>query len=152
MPSGTATRITEEAASLPTPIAMGAKSPAETAITANQNDTAPWCSRSLAERAYAQVEALPRHGAGRCHVTVRGAGEVWFGAAMYQEGSGPLFSHMHMITPGIAASLTPPSVQRPQRAEQVASVDEAARVAVQRRRLRAPRLHLPALHLPHRHA
>jgi hypothetical protein len=54
---------------------------------------------------------------------------------------------MHMITPGIAASLTPTSVERTPR-------PEAAPRA--RRRLRVPQVLLqvghPHLHLPQRHA
>jgi hypothetical protein len=62
---------------------------------------------------------------------------------------------MHMITPGIAASLTPTTVERPQRAQrkqQVPSVTEAAPAPAPRRRLRVPRLHLPGIHVPHGHA
>ena len=49
---------------------------------------------------------------------------------------------MHMITPGVAASLTPTSLERPERATRA------------RRRLRMPhlRLHLPHVRLPQRHA
>jgi len=52
---------------------------------------------------------------------------------------------MHMITPGIAASLTPKSVERTQRTE------PAPRA---RRRLRVPQvlLHVPHFHLPQRSA
>ena len=71
---------------------------------------------------------------------------------MYQAGALRPLSPMHMITPGIAASLTPTSVERPQRAERVAAAEEAAPARAPRRRLRAPRLHLPGLHLPHGHA
>jgi hypothetical protein len=49
---------------------------------------------------------------------------------------------MHMITPGIAASLTPTSVER-------TPVTPRPR---RRRHLPHVRLHLPHLHLPHRHA
>jgi hypothetical protein len=65
---------------------------------------------------------------------------------------------MHMITPGIAASLTPTTIERPQRAErsqraeQVVSVAQTAPERAPRRRLRVPRLHLPGVRLPHSHA
>ena len=57
---------------------------------------------------------------------------------------------MHMITPGIAASLTPRSVERRVRPTQAA----ACRRACARGALHVPRvlLHLPHPHLPHRHA
>jgi hypothetical protein len=71
---------------------------------------------------------------------------------MYQARSRPPLSHMHMITPGIAASLTPTTIERPQRAQQVASVAQTAPARAPRRRLRAPRLHLPGVHLPHSQA
>ena len=47
-----------------------------------------------------------------------------------------------MITPGVAASLTPTTVERPEREPRA------------RRRLHLPRVrfHLPHLHLPQRHA
>ena len=54
---------------------------------------------------------------------------------------------MHMFTPGIAASLTPQSVERRLRPTQAAPAVDGAR-----RRLHVPRLHLPHPHLPHRHA
>ena len=56
---------------------------------------------------------------------------------------------MHMITPGIAASLTPRSVERRVRPTQAAAAVERAP-----RRLHVPRvlLHLPHPHLPHRPA
>jgi hypothetical protein len=54
---------------------------------------------------------------------------------------------MHMITPGVAASLTPKTFARTTRAEPAPSA---------RRRLRVPQLllHIPHPHLtlPHRHA
>ncbi len=54
---------------------------------------------------------------------------------------------MHMITPGVAASMTPRSHGRTSRTEPAQSA---------RRRLQVPQvlLHLPRLHfhLPHRHA
>jgi len=52
---------------------------------------------------------------------------------------------MHMITPGIAASLTPRSIERTPRTEPTARA---------RRRMRVPQLllHLPHPHLPHRPA
>ncbi len=52
---------------------------------------------------------------------------------------------MHMITPGIAASLTPKSVERTARPEQAPRV---------RRRVRVPQLllNVPHPHLPHRPA
>jgi hypothetical protein len=54
---------------------------------------------------------------------------------------------MHMITPGIAASLTPKSVERRVRPTPAAAVQRAPR------RLYVSRvLHLPHLHLPQRHA
>jgi hypothetical protein len=64
-------------------------------------------------------------------------------------------SHMHMITPGIAASLTPTTIERRQRApqaEQFALPAQAAPARAPRRRLRAFRLHLPGVHVPHGHA
>jgi hypothetical protein len=56
---------------------------------------------------------------------------------------------MHMITPGIAASLTPRSVERRERS---AAPDAGTGRAL--RRLHVPQvlLHLPHPHLPHRHA
>jgi hypothetical protein len=62
----------------------------------------------------------------------------------YQARRSPLLKDMHLITPGIAASLTPTSL-------------EPARAASRRRprgRLHLPhlRFHLPHLHLPQRHA
>jgi len=54
---------------------------------------------------------------------------------------------MHMITPGIAASLTPRSVERRARPTQPAAAGERAP-----RRLHVLRLRLPHPHLPHRHA
>ena len=74
---------------------------------------------------------------------------------MYQARSWPPLTDMHMITPGIAASLTPTTIERPQRAqraEQVASVAQTAPERAPRRRLRVPRLHLPGVRLPHSHA
>jgi hypothetical protein len=58
---------------------------------------------------------------------------------------------MHMITPGVAASLTPTSVERRTRPGGPQAVTAAARAP---RRLHVPRvlLHLPHPHLPHRHA
>ncbi len=54
---------------------------------------------------------------------------------------------MHMITPGVAASLTPTSAERTSRPEPTPR---------SRRRLRVPQvlLHVPHphFHLPHRHA
>lgn len=52
---------------------------------------------------------------------------------------------MHMITPGIAASLTPKSIERTPRPEPTPRV---------RRRVRVPQLllHVPHPHLPHRSA
>lgn len=60
------------------------------------------------------------------------------------DGSAPP-QDMHMITPGVAAALTPTSVERDPRP------DTAPRA---RGRVRVPRvqLHLPRPHLPHRHA
>ena len=68
---------------------------------------------------------------------------------MYQGVRSPLLPTMHMITPGIAASLTPRSVERRVRPAQAdASVERAPR------RLHVPQvlLHLPHPHLPHRAA
>lgn len=65
---------------------------------------------------------------------------------MYQGRTDPLLRDMHLITPGVAASLTPTSLE-PARA--------GARARTRTRgRLHLPhlRLHLPHLHLPHRHA
>ena len=58
---------------------------------------------------------------------------------MYQGAVAVPLPGMHMITPGIAASLTPKSVERTQRTE-------AAPRA--RRRLRVPQV---LLHVPHPH-
>ena len=63
---------------------------------------------------------------------------------VYQVRRRRLLWDMHMITPGIAASLTPTSA-------------EPAKAALTthtrgRRHLPHLRLHLPHLHLPHRHA
>lgn len=63
---------------------------------------------------------------------------------MYQGPANRLLRDMHMITPGIAASLTPTSI-------------EPAKAAAPtrprgRRHLPHLRLHLTHLHLPHRHA
>ena len=68
---------------------------------------------------------------------------------MYQGVRSPLLPTMHMITPGIAASLTPRSVERRVRPTQAAASVERAP-----RRVRVPRvlLHLPHPHLPHRAA
>jgi hypothetical protein len=65
-------------------------------------------------------------------------------APTYQAPCVALLRDMHLITPGIAASLTPTSL-------------EPARAASRRRprgRLHLPhlRFHLPHLHLPQRHA
>ena len=63
---------------------------------------------------------------------------------MYQGRTDPLLWNMHMITPGIAASLTPTSTE-PAKA--------TPRTPLRgRRHLPHLRLHLPHLHLPHRHA
>jgi len=66
---------------------------------------------------------------------------------MYQEGGLAPLGDMHMMTPGVAASLTPTS------AERTAGTDATPKA---RRRLRMPHvlLHVPHphLHLPHRHA
>ncbi len=48
MPTGTATRMARWVESRPTPIAIGANRAADTAMTANQKDTWPWCSRKAA--------------------------------------------------------------------------------------------------------
>jgi hypothetical protein len=63
---------------------------------------------------------------------------------MYQARQSPLLWDMHMITPGIAASLTPTSIDPA----------KAAPRPRPRGRLHLPhlRLHLPHLHLPQRHA
>jgi len=68
-------------------------------------------------------------------------------STMYQGVRSPLLPTMHMITPGIAASLTPRSVERRVRPTQAAA-ERAPR------RVRVPRvlLHLPHPHLPHRPA
>lgn len=59
-----------------------------------------------------------------------------------------LLPTMHMITPGIAASLTPRSVERRVRPTQAVAAAERAP-----RRLQVSRvLHLPHLHLPQRQA
>ena len=54
---------------------------------------------------------------------------------------------MHMITPGVAASITPSSAERTARTEASPKA---------RRRLRMPHVQLhvphPHLHMPHRHA
>ena len=89
-------------------------------------DSGPWANGALA------LPSSPHHRADR---------------PMYQACDPPLLD-MHMITPGIAASLTPKSVERTPRPE------PAPRV---RRRLHLPAvlLHLPhphLPHLPHRHA
>ena len=63
-----------------------------------------------------------------------------------------LLTTMHMITPGVAASLTPKSLEH---AEKPAGGTRAKAAAVLApRRLHLPRvlLHLPHPHLPHRHA
>ena len=67
---------------------------------------------------------------------------------MYQGVRTPLLLTMHMITPGIAASLTPKSVERRVRPTQAVAAERAPR------RLHVPRvlLHLPHPHLPQRHA
>ena len=66
---------------------------------------------------------------------------------MYQGPRTRLLPDMHMITPGIAASLTPTSVERTARTEATPQA---------RRRLRVPQvlLHVPHphFHLPQRHA
>jgi len=66
---------------------------------------------------------------------------------MYQAPGGTAPVDMHMITPGIAASLTPTSVERTPRPEATRTV---------RRRLHVPQLLLalphPHLQLPHRQA
>ena len=66
---------------------------------------------------------------------------------MYQAPAHAPLLDMHMITPGIAASLTPKSVERTPRAEATPRA---------RRRLRVPQLLLhvphPHFHLPQRHA
>ena len=67
--------------------------------------------------------------------------------ATYQGGPVAAPPTMHMFTPGIAASLTPRSVERRVRPTQAAPAVDGAR-----RRLHVPRLHLPHPHLPHRHA
>ncbi len=54
---------------------------------------------------------------------------------------------MHLITPGVAASMTPTSAERTAHTEATPKA---------RRRLRMPHVQLhvphPSLHLPHRHA
>ena len=63
---------------------------------------------------------------------------------MYQARRCRLLWDMHLITPGIAASLTPTSLE-PAKAAAPTRTRE-------RRHLPHLRLHLPHLHLPHRHA
>ena len=54
---------------------------------------------------------------------------------------------MHMITPGIAASLTPKSLQRTERTERT-----RRRLALPHTRFHLPHLRMPHLRLPHRSA
>ena len=60
----------------------------------------------------------------------------------YQATAQGLLTRMHMITPGVAASLTPKSVERTESAPRA------------RRRLHLPRapFRVPHVHLPQRHA
>ncbi|GAA4411812.1 hypothetical protein GCM10023168_33000 [Fodinibacter luteus] len=56
---------------------------------------------------------------------------------------------MHMITPGIAASLTPTSLERRERAPRAPRA--LRRLHLPQVRFHLPHLHLPHPHLPHRH-
>ena len=71
---------------------------------------------------------------------------------MYQAPASPLLTTMHMITPGIAASLTPKSLERAETAASRTRPEAAGARA--RRHLHLPRvlLQLPHPHLPHRSA
>ena len=72
---------------------------------------------------------------------------------MYQPAPPALLRTMHMITPGVAASLTPKSLEHDAKPARPARSEAAAPVRAPRR-LHVPRvlLHLPHPHLPHRHA
>jgi hypothetical protein len=67
---------------------------------------------------------------------------------VYQAGLLRLLWDMHMITPGVAASLTPTSIEPAQAAPRTSP---RPRTRGLRYRLHL-RWHLPHLHLPHRHA
>lgn len=64
---------------------------------------------------------------------------------MYQWSGSPTPQNMHMITPGIAAALTPTSHERPETTPRARRHVHLPRVL-----LHLPHPHLP--HLPHRHA
>ncbi len=73
-------------------------------------------------------------------------------ATLYHRAGAALLTVMHMITPGIAASLTPTELRRRERrTARQNHVSAVARLRAASGRLHLPHLHLPTLHLPHPH-